>query len=84
VFVVAFGGTVTHLRQPRVATLINNVNGCSFASAIDAGLARGLSTMDAIAAAKEFVHGAVTGGARWSLGKGHGPLDHFGWSAARS
>jgi hydroxymethylpyrimidine kinase/phosphomethylpyrimidine kinase len=80
--VVAVGGTLTELRAPRVPTRNNHGSGCSFGSAVTAGLAQGMSTMDAIAAAKQFVHRAVTGGATWTLGKGHGPLDHFGWSTA--
>lgn len=78
--VVAAGGQLTELRAPRIPTANNHGSGCSFASAVAAGLARGMSTMDAVAAAKEFVRKAVRGGAGWSLGKGHGPLDHFGWT----
>ena len=77
--VMVAGGVVTELRAPRVPTGNNHGSGCSFASAVAAGLASGKSTVDAIVAAKEFVHRAVTGGATWTLGKGHGPLDHFGW-----
>jgi hydroxymethylpyrimidine/phosphomethylpyrimidine kinase len=78
--VVVHNGRVSELRATRVPTPNNHGSGCSFASAVAAGLATGMSTMDAIDAAKEFVHRAVAGGARWSLGKGHGPLDHFGWA----
>jgi hydroxymethylpyrimidine/phosphomethylpyrimidine kinase len=78
--VVASNGLLTELHAPRIATANNHGSGCSFASAVAAGLAKGLSTMDAVRAAKEFVHRAVAGGANWSLGKGHGPLDHFGWN----
>jgi hydroxymethylpyrimidine/phosphomethylpyrimidine kinase len=80
--VVVAGGAVSELRSPRVDTANNHGSGCSFASAIAAGLAQGLSVLDAVRAAKEFVHRAVSGGATWSLGKGHGPLDHFGWAVA--
>jgi hydroxymethylpyrimidine/phosphomethylpyrimidine kinase len=79
---IVFDGASTYeLRAPRVETINNHGSGCSFASAIAAGLARGLSTADAVAAAKEFVHRAVNGGAKWSFGGGHGPLDHFGWAS---
>jgi hydroxymethylpyrimidine/phosphomethylpyrimidine kinase len=80
--VVASAGTVTQLRAPRVVTANNHGSGCSFASTVAAHLARGASPIDAIAAAKDYVHRSVVGGAAWSLGKGHGPLDHFGWNAA--
>jgi hydroxymethylpyrimidine/phosphomethylpyrimidine kinase len=82
--VVAVAGEVSFLRAPRVATANNHGSGCSFASAVAAALARGLSIMDAIVAAKAFVHKAVSGGARWSVGAGHGPLDHFGWATPLS
>jgi hydroxymethylpyrimidine/phosphomethylpyrimidine kinase len=79
---VVFDGTATtELRAPRIATANNHGTGCSFASATAAGLARGLTVPEAVAAAKAFVFRGVSGGARWTLGAGHGPLDHFGWSA---
>jgi hydroxymethylpyrimidine/phosphomethylpyrimidine kinase len=78
--VVFDGVSMYELRAPRVDTVNNHGSGCSFASATAAGLARGLSTADALATAKEFVHRAVAGGATWSLGGGHGPLDHFSWA----
>ena len=34
----------------------------------------------AVARAKAFVHAALRGAATWDLGRGHGPLDPFGWS----
>jgi len=40
--------------------------------------------MEAVAAvgeAKVFVARALRGAASWTLGAGHGPLDHFGWNA---
>ena len=53
--------------------------GCSLSAAIAAHLARGADVPDAVAAAKDFVHDALLGGAGWQLGRGHGPLDHLGW-----
>ena len=78
--IVVADGQVTELRAPRVATGNNHGSGCSFSAAVAAGLAKGLSTLDAIRAAKDFVHRGIAGGATWSLGRGHGPLDHFGWA----
>jgi hydroxymethylpyrimidine/phosphomethylpyrimidine kinase len=77
--VVAIDGAVRELRSPRVDTANNHGSGCSFASAVAAGLALGQAPDVAIASAKDFVHRAITGGARWELGAGHGPLDHLGW-----
>jgi len=68
------------LEAPRVATRNNHGTGCSLASATAALLARGSDVPGAVAGAKRFVHGALVGSAGWELGRGHGPLDPFGWS----
>jgi hydroxymethylpyrimidine/phosphomethylpyrimidine kinase len=49
--------------------------GCAFASAIAAGVAKGLSVEEAVGLAKEFVAGAIRHGFR--LGAGRGLLHHF-------
>jgi hydroxymethylpyrimidine/phosphomethylpyrimidine kinase len=62
--------------------------GCTFASAIAAGIARGLPVPEAVAEAKRYITGAISQGLK--LGKGHGPVHHFfrlyeaaGWSFHR-
>jgi len=75
-------GTVRELRMPRVDTPNNHGSGCSFASAIAALLAQDQPIEPAITEAKLFVWRAVSGAQHWSLGAGHGPLDHFGWATA--
>jgi hydroxymethylpyrimidine/phosphomethylpyrimidine kinase len=77
--VVVIDGEVIELAAPRIDTVHNHGSGCTFASAIAAHLALGRAPLDAVRAAKQLVHRAITGGARWNLGAGHGPLDHFGW-----
>ena len=67
------------LRASRIGTTNNHGSGCSFASATAALLAKDFATPDALHHAKKFVHRAIEGGARWDLGSGHGPLDHFHW-----
>jgi hydroxymethylpyrimidine/phosphomethylpyrimidine kinase len=81
--VVCRGDDVYELCADRVATANNHGSGCSFASATAAGLARGLDVRAALEQAKHFVTSAMRGGARWDLGAGHGPLDHFHWEALR-
>lgn len=49
--------------------------GCTFASAIAAGLANGLTAEDAVAQAKLYITAAIREGL--PLGKGHGPVHHF-------
>ncbi len=64
----------------RVATSNDHGTGCSLSAAVAAHLARGAAVPDAIREAKDYVAAALAGAARWRLGAGHGPLDHFGWS----
>jgi hydroxymethylpyrimidine/phosphomethylpyrimidine kinase len=49
--------------------------GCTFASAIAAFIARGLSVEDAVGKAKTYITGAIAGGL--PLGLGHGLVHHF-------
>ena len=70
---------------PRFDTPHTHGTGCSFASAIAAGLALGLDVPDAVTRAKAFIIGAIREGL--PLGKGQGPVHHFhelyrlaGWS----
>jgi hydroxymethylpyrimidine/phosphomethylpyrimidine kinase len=78
--VVAGPEGVFVLPGARVPTRNDHGTGCSLSAAIAANLARGADVVDAIGAAKAFVARALVGGARWRLGSGHGPIDHFGWS----
>ncbi len=79
---VLVDGTDVHvLEDTLVVTRNNHGTGCSLASATAALLARGADVPEAVAGARRFVHRALVGSARWELGRGHGPLDPFGWSA---
>jgi hydroxymethylpyrimidine/phosphomethylpyrimidine kinase len=70
---------LTELRCPRLATRNTHGSGCTFASAVAAGLASGRPVADALLAAKTYVHDAIRAGLCWRLGSGHGPLNHFRW-----
>ena len=78
--VVLCRGTLTVLEGPRVTTVNDHGTGCSLSAATAAQMAAGLDPLAAVTAAKAYVAGALRGAARWSLGAGHGPLDHFGWN----
>jgi hydroxymethylpyrimidine/phosphomethylpyrimidine kinase len=67
------GGTIQLLERERIATRTDHGTGCTFAAAIAAGLALGLSLTDAILQAKEVVTLAVRFGL--PIGKGHGPVN---------
>ncbi|MEV5511243.1 bifunctional hydroxymethylpyrimidine kinase/phosphomethylpyrimidine kinase [Streptomyces orinoci] len=72
-------GTERHwLRSPRLANRHTHGTGCTLASAVASGLALGRTVPEAVAAAKEYVTGAIAGG--FPLGGGIGPVDH-GWRA---
>ena len=75
------GQRLLELRSPRISGGNDHGTGCSLASAIAAGLAKGDDLRTAVAGAKAYVARALAGGAGWRLGAGHGPLDHFGWSS---
>jgi len=51
--------------------------GCTLSSAIAAGLAKGLSLVEAVAVAKNYVSEAIEAGRKLSIGKGRGPIHHF-------
>lgn len=68
-------GTETHwLRAPRLDNRHTHGTGCTLASAMAAGLAKGLSVPEAASAAKDYVTGAIAEG--FALGGGIGPVDH--------
>ncbi|MBO0886703.1 MAG: bifunctional hydroxymethylpyrimidine kinase/phosphomethylpyrimidine kinase [Acidimicrobiales bacterium] len=77
--VVDDGAEVRELRRQRVPTENVHGTGCTLSAATAAHLARGAAPMAAVEEATRFVARAIAGGARWHLGKGHGPLDPFGW-----
>ena len=73
---IFYDGTSFHLfTTKRVNTLNTHGTGCTFASAIAAGIAKGLSTRNSVSEAKAFVTGSIRHDLQ--IGNGHGPLNHF-------
>lgn len=68
---------VTRLPAPRIATRNTHGTGCTLSSAIAAGLARGLSLGEAVAAGKRYVSAAIAASDHLQIGAGHGPVHHF-------
>jgi hydroxymethylpyrimidine/phosphomethylpyrimidine kinase len=62
------------LRAPRHDNRHTHGTGCTLASAVAAGLAKGMDVPEAVRAAKEYVTGAIAAG--FPLGGGIGPVDH--------
>jgi len=79
--VVAGPEGITVLEATRVPTRNDHGTGCSLSAAIAARLAQGSDVLEAVRGAKAFVTRALAGSAGWTLGSGHGPIDHMGWSA---
>lgn len=77
--VVVTATEVLTLRADRVETTNDHGTGCSMAAAIAVGLAEGLDSIAAVRRAKAYVAEGLRGAARWTIGAGHGPIDHFGW-----
>ena len=69
------GRQLREISAPRLVTTSTHGTGCTFASAIAAGLALGMSVEEAVVRAKEFVTEAIR--SAFPVGGGHGPLNHF-------
>ena len=75
--VLVTGDQVHWFEGVRVLTRNTHGTGCSLSSAIAAELGKGSLLVDAVAAAKSYIAGAVRGSDALSVGSGHGPLHHF-------
>jgi len=69
------GSRLEELPAPRIRTKNTHGTGCTYSAAIAARLALGAELLEAVRGAKEYVTEAIRGA--YSVGKGHGPLDHF-------
>ncbi len=61
--------------EEKIETKNTHGTGCTYSSAICAGLAKGWSLVEAINTAKHYITGAIRNSL--DLGKGQGPLNHF-------
>jgi hydroxymethylpyrimidine/phosphomethylpyrimidine kinase len=68
---------VTRFALPRLATRNVHGTGCTLSSAIAANLAKGAPLVEAVHAAKAYVHQAISQSERLAIGQGHGPAHHF-------
>jgi len=69
------GAEFVRLAAPRIDTPHTHGTGCTCSAAITALLARGLTLIDAVRRAKDFMSRAIAGAP--GLGHGHGPVDHW-------
>jgi len=71
---VFFDGSQTiELHAERIATPNTHGSGCVFSAAITAGLARGLTPLEAVLEAKAFITNAIA--SALEIGHGHGPVN---------
>ena len=59
----------------RIDTVNTHGTGCTFASAIASGLAKGLTLYESVSDAKQFITDSIK--SSFVIGSGHGPLNHF-------
>lgn len=69
------GNDFAEFTSERIDTVNTHGTGCTFASAAAAGLAQGMTVLDAVAQAKRYVTEAIRNS--YPLGRGHGPVHHF-------
>ncbi len=69
------GAQFKEFTAPRIDPVNTHGTGCTFASAVAAGLACDMSVFDSVAQAKEYVTEAIF--RSFPIGQGHGPLNHF-------
>ena len=73
---ILYGGSDFHeYKTERINTKNTHGTGCTYSAAICAGLAKGLSIMEAVRDAKNYINHAIKNS--FDLGNGHGPLNHF-------
>jgi len=65
------------LKSKRYDTPNTHGTGCTLSSAFASFLAQGYSLNDSARNAKEYLAGAIASGSSYSIGHGHGPVNHF-------
>lgn len=69
--------TPVSFTEKQIDTPNTHGTGCTLSSAIATYIAQGLPLPEAVAGAKQFLTAALKAGSGISVGKGHGPLNHF-------
>ncbi|GAA0459687.1 bifunctional hydroxymethylpyrimidine kinase/phosphomethylpyrimidine kinase [Alkalibacillus silvisoli] len=75
------GETFTQLLNERQYTENTHGTGCTFAAAIAADLAKGMSFLDAIRVARAYIQAAIEDDLH--IGSGHGPTNHWAYQNRR-
>ena len=69
---------IVTVRHPRIETNNTHGTGCTLSSSIATFLSLGDSLEVAVKKGCEYIHTAIQNGKDFQLGKGHGPVNHFG------
>lgn len=77
IFYNAADDQILELKSKRIQTKNTHGTGCTLSSAIASFIALGYSVNDAVRKANNYIHRAVKSGAKYTTGKGHGPVHHF-------
>lgn len=77
IFYNAEEDTLTPLHSKRIDSPNTHGTGCTLSSAFASFLAQGYTLNDAARAAKDYIARAIASGAAYTIGHGHGPVDHF-------
>lgn len=72
-------GELYRFAAPRLVVVNDHGTGCTLASAVAAGLAKGLLLPQAVAQAKEYLIRSLCSADRFDRGRGRGALNHFDW-----
>ena len=76
-FFNAESGSVTVLNSRRIFSRNTHGTGCTLSSAFASFLAQGFTLDESAQRAKEYISKAIESGAEYTIGHGHGPVDHF-------
>lgn len=70
-------GTLLPLTSERVHTKNTHGTGCTLSSAFASYLAQGYNLDNSAKAARKYLASALESGAEYTIGNGHGPVNHF-------
>lgn len=77
VFYNAENEEVIYLESQRLHTKNTHGTGCTLSSAVAAFIAKGLPLNESVRLAKDYITQAITSGAKYDIGHGFGPVNHF-------
>ncbi len=68
---------IIKLASPRIVTPNTHGTGCTLSAALATLLGQGLELNEAAREAKDYISGAIASGAQYTIGGGHGAVNHF-------